>query len=166
LLPAISKLSEPALKHSSLNYYRSARTNHFEAHCGTSRSDIRKGEEAASRLSCLKDDRSPSPQINKGFSMNQRTTSNVMLFPLGDLVATPGALKVLEKNGVLPLQLVSRHICGDWGDVPPDDAAANTEALRIHSRVLSSYTLADGARIWVITEADRSATTVLLPEEY
>jgi len=98
--------------------------------------------------------------------MNQSTQSNAMLFPLGDLVATPGALSVLEKNGVVPMRLISRHMKGDWGDVPPDDAVANTNALRIRARLLSSYTLPDGARIWIITEADRSATTLLLPEEY
>ncbi|MDN4059822.1 hypothetical protein QPK31_16475 [Massilia sp. YIM B02769] len=97
--------------------------------------------------------------------MNQ-PTSNAMLFPLGDLVATPGALSVLEKNGVVPMRLISRHMEGDWGDVPPDDVVANTDALRIHARLLSSYAFPDGARIWIITEADRSATTLLLPEEY
>jgi hypothetical protein len=98
--------------------------------------------------------------------MNQPTTSNAMLFPLGDLVATPGALSVLERNGIVPMRLISRHMRGDWGDVPADDAAANTDALRIGARVLSSYTLPDGARIWIITEADRSSTTLLLPDEY
>lgn len=100
--------------------------------------------------------------------MNQPTTSNDLLFSLGDLVATPGALKALEENGVVPMRLISRHMKGDWGDVPPDDAATNTDALRIGARLLSSYTLTlpDGARIWIITEADRSATTLLLPEEY
>jgi hypothetical protein len=98
--------------------------------------------------------------------MNQSTQSNAMLFPLGDLVATPGALSVLEKNAVVPMRLISRHMKGDWGDVPPDDAAANTNALRIGARLLSSYSLPDGARIWIITEADRSATTLVLPEEY
>lgn len=98
--------------------------------------------------------------------MNQPTTSNGLLFPLGDLVATPGALSALENNGVVPMRLISRHMKGDWGDVPPDDAAANTDALRIGARLLSSYTLPDGARIWIITEADRSSTTLLLPDEY
>lgn len=98
--------------------------------------------------------------------MNQPATSNGLLFPLGDLVATPGALSALEKNGVVPMRLISRHMKGDWGDVPPDDAAANTNALRIGARLLSSYALPDGARIWIITEADRSSTTLLLPEEY
>ena len=98
--------------------------------------------------------------------MNQPTTINGFLFPLGDLVATPGALSALEKNGVVPMRLISRHMKGEWGDVPPDDASANTDALRIGARLLSSYALPDGARIWIITEADRSATTLLLREEY
>lgn len=98
--------------------------------------------------------------------MNQPTTGNAMLFSLGDLVATPGALNALEKNSVVPMRLLSRHMRGDWGDVSPDDAAANTDALRIGARLLSSYTLPDRARIWIITEADRSATTLLLPDEY
>ena len=98
--------------------------------------------------------------------MNQPTTSKPMLFPLGDLVATPGALKVLEKNGVIPLRLISRHVHGDWGDVQPDDAKANADALRMGARLLSSYSLPDGARIWIITEAGRASTTVLLPSEY
>jgi hypothetical protein len=89
-----------------------------------------------------------------------------MLFPLGEIVATPGALNSLEKNGVVPMQLISRHMRGDWSDVPSDDAATNTDALRIGARLLSSYALPDGARVWIITEADRSATTLLLPEEY
>ena len=98
--------------------------------------------------------------------MNQPTDSNGLLFPLGDLVATPGALSALEKNGVVPMRLISRHMKGDWGDVPPDDADANTDALRIGARLLSSYALPDGACIWIITEADRSATTLLLRDEY
>jgi hypothetical protein len=98
--------------------------------------------------------------------MNQPTTNSALLFPLGDLVATPGALKALEKNGVIPMRLISRHLRGDWGSVSPDDAKANTDALHIGARLLSSYPLPDGARIWIITEADRSATTLLLPEEY
>jgi len=98
--------------------------------------------------------------------MNQATTGNAMLFSLGDLVATPGALNALEKHGIVPMLLISRHMRGDWGDVPPDDAAANAYAVRIGARLLSSYTLPDRTRLWIITEADRSATTLLLPEEY
>ncbi|OWW18365.1 hypothetical protein [Noviherbaspirillum denitrificans] len=98
--------------------------------------------------------------------MNHPAASKPMLFPLGKLVATPNALKALEKNGVTPMRLISRHMQGDWGDIPRDDAKANTDALRISARLLSSYPLEDGARIWIITEADRSATTLLLPSEY
>jgi hypothetical protein len=98
--------------------------------------------------------------------MKQPTCRKPVLFPLGDLVATPGAIKVLEEYGILPIRLNARHSIGDWGDVPPDDTKANTDALRFGSRILSSYRLAEGVHIWIITEADRSSTTVLLPSEY
>jgi len=91
---------------------------------------------------------------------------NAMLFPLGDLVATPGALRVLEECAVLPIRLIARHSRGDWGDVPTEDVRSNTEALILGSRLLSSYTIANGLKIWLITEADRSTTTILLPSEY
>ena len=86
-------------------------------------------------------------------------------FPLGDVVATPAALALLEQHQILPLLLLGRHLGGDWGDVPPDDAAANEAALRSGDRLLSSYSVGN-ARVWVITEADRSSTTLLLPSEY
>ena len=78
--------------------------------------------------------------------MNQPTTSNAMLFLLGDIVATPGALKALERNGVLPMLLLSRHMKGDWGEVSPDDAAATMPLLdcwhgqhdRLYSRLFAS----------------------------
>jgi hypothetical protein len=89
-----------------------------------------------------------------------------LLFPLGLLVATPRALKVLEANGVIPMRLIARHSVGDWGNVGADDADANDSAVNSSTRLLSSYRLADGAKIWIITEADRSTTTVLLPSEY
>jgi len=85
---------------------------------------------------------------------------------MGQLVATPGALKTLEQHGVLPLRLAARHCVGDHGDIGPDDIKANAAALRVGARILSSYRLTEGVRIWVITEADRSATTLLLPSEY
>lgn len=87
-------------------------------------------------------------------------------FPLGQVVATPGALSVLEARGLSAFDLLARHQAGDWGDVPPEDARANELALQRGYRLLSSYTLAPGLRIWVITESDRAATTVLLPSEY
>lgn len=85
--------------------------------------------------------------------------------PLGQVVATPAALNLLQRAILNPFQMLLRHRCEDWGDVQPEDALAN-EAAAIHgNRVISSYEVA-GKRLWVITEADRSATTLLLPEEY
>jgi hypothetical protein len=84
-------------------------------------------------------------------------------FPLGRLVATPGALAALDPAQLLTV--IGRHAAGDWGDLDREDRAANDAALRHGTRLLSAYAL-DGARVWIITEADRSATTVLLPEEY
>ena len=86
-------------------------------------------------------------------------------FPLGHVVATPGALEAVRENGVDVLALVHRHASGDWGAVCADDAQANDHALAHGARVLSAYETKAG-RLWVITEADRSATTVLLPSEY
>jgi hypothetical protein len=88
------------------------------------------------------------------------------LFRSGKIVSTPGALEALEMNHYRIFTLLLRHLTGDWGDVPAEDAAANREALANGLRILSSYPQPSGARIWIITEADRSATTVLLPEEY
>lgn len=85
-------------------------------------------------------------------------------FPLGQLLATPGAL---EAAGGEDLQsYLARHARGDWGDVGPGDARANDRALKDGTRLLSAYKLANGTRIWIITEADRAATTILLPDEY
>jgi hypothetical protein len=87
-------------------------------------------------------------------------------FSLGQLVATPGALDALTRTGENPLRYLARHATGDWGDVGADDHAANDRALVDGERLLSAYRLADGTRIWIITEADRSVSTLLLPEEY
>ena len=87
-------------------------------------------------------------------------------FALGQVVATPGALKAFEEAGVSPLSLLVRHSAGDWGEVPPEDAEENELSVREGYRILSSYTLPTKERIWLITEADRSATTFLLPSEY
>jgi hypothetical protein len=88
------------------------------------------------------------------------------LFPLGQLVATPGALALLERLGIQPATLLSRHVRGDWGTLSGDDRQANTEALSNGARILSSYPVGVAERVWIITEADRSSTTVLLPSEY
>ena len=84
---------------------------------------------------------------------------------LGQVVATPGALNLLQRANLNPFQMLSRHRSGDWGEVQTEDALAN-EAAAIHgNRVISSYAVA-GERLWIITEADRSFTTLLLPQEY
>ena len=88
------------------------------------------------------------------------------LFPLGAVVATPGALEALETAGHSPAEFLSRHAAGDWGEVGSEDRRANDEAVVNGERVLSVYRMKTGEKIWIITEADRSATTILLPSEY
>ena len=85
--------------------------------------------------------------------------------PLGRVVATPGALKLLSEIGEDPFDYLARHATGDWGDLCAFDRGQNEIALREGYRVLSSYDVPAG-RVWIITEADRSTTTILLPEEY
>ena len=84
---------------------------------------------------------------------------------LGRVVATPRALKLLLEAGGHPFDYLARHATGDWGELCAFDRRQNEIALRDGLRVLSSYDVPAG-RIWVITEADRSITTILLPEEY
>jgi hypothetical protein len=87
------------------------------------------------------------------------------LFPLGQTAATPGALNALRDLGLPPTVLLSRHVVGDWGDVDADDWRANDDALKNGERIFSAYVIS-GVKFWVITEADRSSTTLLLPEDY
>ena len=88
------------------------------------------------------------------------------LFPLGQLVATPGALEALKAAGQRPEEFLNRHIVGDWGEVPPEDAQENELSVKQGFRILSVYTLSTGVKIQVISEADRSVTTLLLLDEY
>ncbi len=98
---------------------------------------------------------------------NQPEKEKLLVVELGEVVATPGALEALEKAGVLPLRLLGRHQSGDWGDISEDDKRENELSLKEGFRLLSAYKLpGDGGKVWIITEADRSVTTVLLPEEY
>jgi hypothetical protein len=88
-------------------------------------------------------------------------------FLLGQLAATPGAAEAFTRNGQEPSEFLRRHWRGDWGDLEdPEDIEENEFSLVRGYRLLSRYTLNDGTVIWVITEADRSATTLLLPAEY
>lgn len=89
-----------------------------------------------------------------------------MRFKLGRVVATPGALEALAAAQTAPEGLLRRHVSGDWGEVPREDAGENELSVGEGYRVLSSYPLRTGARVWVITEADRSSTCLLLPGEY
>lgn len=87
------------------------------------------------------------------------------LFRMGRIVATRGVLAHLEHHGIAADPYLKRHVCGDWGNVCAEDAQANRAAVHHGSRVLSNYGIA-GKRVWIITEADRSLTTLLFPEEY
>jgi len=87
-------------------------------------------------------------------------------FPLGQAVITPGALAAFQTAGQDPVDFIRRHAQGDWGELDQEDIEENEFSLVSGLRLLSAYTLTDGTRIWIITEADRSATTILLPEEY
>ena len=80
--------------------------------------------------------------------------------------ATPGALEALARAGEDVQTYLRRHLSGDWGEVCDEDKELNDEAVGMEERIMSAYVLPTGLRIWVCTEPDRSATTVLLPEEY
>ena len=87
-------------------------------------------------------------------------------FPLGRLVATPGVLATLEHAGQSASEFIERHLRGDWGEVDGDDWASNDQALEDGTRLVSAYLTKDNVKIRIITEWDRSYTTVMLAEEY
>lgn len=87
-------------------------------------------------------------------------------FPMGRPVITPAAEAALHSVGTHPIRLLARHLHGDWGNIPVEDQAANELALLTGKRLLSSYDLEGGGKVWIITEADRSVTTILLPDDY
>lgn len=88
------------------------------------------------------------------------------LFPLGKIVATPGAIKALQDAQQNPAVFLHRHRTGDWGDCDEADRKENDLSVREGFRILSAYRTSAGQKIWVITEADRSSTCILLPDEY
>jgi len=90
----------------------------------------------------------------------------IPLFPAGQIVATPGALALLEQINKSPLEFLSRHLRGDWGNLCQEDKTENELSLKYGFRLMSSYPITDTEKLWVITEADRSVTTLLLPSEY
>jgi hypothetical protein len=87
-------------------------------------------------------------------------------FLLGRIVATPGALAALSQANQDPAEFPSRHQHGDWGDVEEEDKKENEFSVLNNLRILSAYSLTTGVKLWVITEADRSVTTILLPSDY
>lgn len=87
-------------------------------------------------------------------------------FSPGSVVATPGALEAFRASGDDPLAYMARHLSGDWGDLDEHDRLENELSVREGFRILSVYTLKNGVVIWIITEADRSSSCVLLPDEY
>jgi len=97
--------------------------------------------------------------------MNPSTESRLR-FALGQVVATPGALAALLQAGQTPFEFLERHVVGDWGELEPQDVQANEDALQRGGRLLSRYRTRQGVVVWLITEWDRSATTLLLPMEY
>ena len=94
------------------------------------------------------------------------TTTSTARFQLGRILATPGAINAMSEAGESPLRLLRRHVHGDWGDLHDDDQRANELAIRRGMRILSAYVLSTEERVWIITEGDRSSTTLLLPQEY
>lgn len=100
---------------------------------------------------------------------NQNTmtkSENKALFDLGQTVITYGAKEALEDANQLPIEFIRLHQSGDWGIVCKDDAEENEFSLKNNFRLLSAYRTAKGEKLWIITEADRSVTTILLPSEY
>lgn len=85
-------------------------------------------------------------------------------FPLGSIYSTPGVIQSIPHQEIV--DAIMRHVSGDWGDLDREDKQANDDAILHGGRLLSAYTSSDGIRFWIITEADRSMTTILLPEEY
>lgn len=104
-----------------------------------------------------------------GSSDQKKQPVRLSLFRTGSLVATPGALAALEMAGVSPIDLITRHAHGDWGALCEEDRSANQFAVKFGGRVFSSYEIGTGVnatKVWCITEADRSSSCLLLPEEY
>ena len=97
----------------------------------------------------------------------EKLNESTVLFPLGAVYMTPGASEALEESDQQPFEFLSRHQRGDWGDLCEDDTRENQLSVKEGFRILSSYRTAKGkTKIWIITEADRSVTTLLLPSEY
>lgn len=99
------------------------------------------------------------------------TANGKTKFCLGQIVATPGAIEAMEESGQAPGFFLDQHVAGNWGEVDAEDWQANNRSLVDGSRILSAYRTLKGVKLWIITEAtddngNRTATTILLPEDY
>jgi len=92
--------------------------------------------------------------------------ANTEQFELGQTFITPGALEALRESGQAPHEFLLRHVAGDWGELSEDDRNENERSLQHGFRLLSAYSTSRGRKIWILTEWDRSATTILIPDEY
>jgi hypothetical protein len=115
-------------------------------------------------------EREPIPQhralLRTGESMLYRQLEQPGKVALGYAVMTPGALEALRRAQQIPPEFLLRHKHGDWGELDPEDVQVNEYALRHDQRLLSAYRTRRQEKLWVITEWDRSVTTLLLPDEY
>ncbi len=91
-------------------------------------------------------------------------TIPIAVLRLGHIVTTPNALESIPNEDIL--RGIQRHQAGDWGNLTEDDRAANNQALEEGGQIISAYNASNGVRFWIVTEGDRSVTTVLLPEDY
>jgi hypothetical protein len=98
--------------------------------------------------------------------MNPKQSGHPPLFPVGQVVSTPGALEAMSEAGQNPLELLKRHQSGDWGVMPEEDKKENDYSVKHGLRIVSAYVLSTDVKVWLITEWDRSLTTFLLPAEY
>ena len=92
--------------------------------------------------------------------------STITRFALGQTFITPGAEEALQSAGQTATEFLRRHMSGDWGELSDEDVRENEFSLKEGLRLLSAYQTGKGQKLWIITEADRSATTILLPSEY
>ena len=97
---------------------------------------------------------------------NTATQTGVTRFALGQTFITPGAEEALQIAGQTAIEFLRRHMSCDWGELSEDDIQENDVSLKEGFRILSAYQTGKGQKLWIITEADRSATTILLPSEY
>jgi hypothetical protein len=101
-----------------------------------------------------------------GITSFKSSAAIVPKFSLGQIVATAGALEVLSAAEQTPGEFLNRHLSGDWGELDREDIEENESSLKNGYRLLSAYRTKKGEKLWIITEHDRSATTLLLPSEY